>query len=132
MKKEPLWGVARTDVRHRGIILPQGRAFFNDGWTEKKNSEFYGSCKKSGIMWNDTASVTVYFSARSPGGRGLSEENSSGCVKYKINRDIVCFVWPRVCFVCLFVFCVFFFLSPGGQNPEVNMPQKNKKPKHKK
>ena len=52
-------------------------------------------------MWNDTVSVIVYFSILSPGGRSLFEKSSFGCVRHKINRNILPDSESNL-FVCLF------------------------------
>ena len=54
-------------------------------------------------MWNDTVSVIVYFSILSPGGRSLFEKSSFGCVRHKINRNILPDSESNL-FVCLFFF----------------------------
>ena len=64
------------------------KAFFNDRSTEKI-LEFYSIFKKNGSMWNDTVSVIVCFNILSPGGRSLFEKSSFGCVRHKINRNIL-------------------------------------------
>ena len=40
-------------------------------------------------MWNDTVSVIMCFNILSPGGRSLFEKSSFGCVRHKINRNIL-------------------------------------------
>lgn len=53
-------------------------------------------------MWNDTVPVIMYFSILSPGGRSLFEKSSFGCVRHKINRNIL-LTLGLIYFVCLFL-----------------------------